>query len=295
MGFVARTSSVAGAAPQQVESLLYSGKEGQGVFCVSLPEWAGVYCTLKRNLYGPDTQFRMFHAERPEGGADRRYRATILSYRSAGIVRARTAPFQNLSVSQTSPPEVMRIDGISKAFGGPPVLHNISLSVPKGSIHGIIGKSGAGKTTLIRIAGLLEKPDAGSVWYEGIAAPVHLLRGRELLEARRKAGFVFQSFNLVASRSAAENVAFPLEAAGWPRAKIRGRVAELLELVGLSDKRTDCDAPLRRREAARVAIARALANHPAILFSDEATSRTGIPDHKVRARPHSAPCARCSA
>jgi len=217
----------------------------------------------------------MFHAERPEEAADQALIAQP-SYHTpqrGDLFEPARAPFQNLSVSpQTSPPEVMRIDGISKAFGGPPVLHNISLSVPKGSIHGIIGKSGAGKTTLIRIAGLLEKPDSGSVWYEGIAAPVHLLRGRELLEARRKAGFVFQSFNLFASRSAAENVAFPLEAAGWPRAKIRGRVAELLELVGLSDKADRPAMHLSGGEKQRVAIARALANHPAILFSDEATS-----------------------
>lgn len=166
----------------------------------------------------------------------------------------------------------MRLDGISKAFGGPPVLHNLSLSVPKGSIHGIIGKSGAGKTTLIRIAGLLEKPDSGSVWYEGIPRPVHLLRGRELLEARRKAGFVFQGFNLFASRTAAENVAFPLEAAGWPRPKIRSRVEELLKLVGLGDKVDRPSMHLSGGEKQRVAIARALANHPAILFCDEATS-----------------------
>jgi len=170
----------------------------------------------------------------------------------------------------------MRIDGISKAFGGPPVLHNISLSVPKGSIHGIIGKSGAGKTTLIRIAGLLEKPDSGSVWYEGIAAPVHLLRGRELLEARRKAGFVFQSFNLFASRSAAENVAFPLEAAGWPRAKIRGRVAELLELVGLSDKADRPAMQLSGGEKQRIAIARALVMRPKILILDDSTSSVDV-------------------
>ena len=166
----------------------------------------------------------------------------------------------------------MRLDGISKAFGGHPVLHGVSLSVPKGSIHGIIGKSGAGKTTLIRIAGLLETPDSGSVWYEGIPKPIHTLRGRELLEARRKAGFVFQSFNLFASRTAGENVAFPLEAAGWPRAKVRSRVAELLDLVGLSDKADRPSMHLSGGEKQRVAIARALANHPAILFSDEATS-----------------------
>jgi D-methionine transport system ATP-binding protein len=166
----------------------------------------------------------------------------------------------------------MRVDGISKAFGSHVVLSNVSLGVPKGSIHGIIGKSGAGKTTLIRIAGLLEKPDSGSVRYEGIETPVHLLRGRALLEARRKTGFVFQSCNLFAARTAGENIAFPLEAAGWPHAKAHARVAELLALVGLSDKADSPSMHLSGGEKQRIAIARALANHPSILFSDEATS-----------------------
>lgn len=217
----------------------------------------------------------MFHAERPGEAADQALIAPPSHHIPAhgDLFEPARAPFQHRSISShISPAPVMRIDGISKAFGGHPVLHNLSLSVPKGSIHGIIGKSGAGKTTLIRIAGLLEKPDSGSVWYEGIPSPVHLLRGRELLEARRKAGFVFQGFNLFASRTAAENVAFPLEAAGWPRPKIRGRVEELLELVGLGDKADRPSMHLSGGEKQRVAIARALANHPAILFSDEATS-----------------------
>jgi D-methionine transport system ATP-binding protein len=146
----------------------------------------------------------------------------------------------------------------------------VSVSVPTGKIFGVIGKSGAGKTTLIRIASLLEKPDSGSVAYAG--TPVSGLKGAALLEARRQAGFVFQNFNLFASRTVSGNVAFPLEAAKWHKNDIESRVSELLDLVGLSDKKDRPANKLSGGERQRVAIARALANHPRILFCDEATS-----------------------
>lgn len=217
----------------------------------------------------------MFHAERPRQAAVQAliaHPSISTSPREESFTPFQAAFSQIPNSARTSSPTAIRIDGVSKAFGGHAVLRDVSLDIAKGSIHGIIGKSGAGKTTLIRIAGLLESPDSGSVWYEEIVAPVHGLRGRELLEARRKAGFVFQSFNLFASRNAAENIAFPLEAEGWPRAEIQARVDELLEVVGLADKAKQPAARLSGGEKQRVAIARALANHPSILFSDEATS-----------------------
>lgn len=217
----------------------------------------------------------MFHAGRPEEAANQ----ALIAHPpyQAPLAGDRTMPsgavFQDIPVSASIfPRTALRLDAISKAFGSHTVLDEISLDVPKGQIHGIIGKSGAGKTTLIRIAGLLDKPDRGSVFFEGIDAPVHELRGQELLEARRKVGFVFQSFNLFASRTAGENIAFPLEAAGWPSAKIHARVQELLDLVGLADKADRPSSRLSGGEKQRVAIARALANHPSILLSDEATS-----------------------
>ena len=149
-------------------------------------------------------------------------------------------------------------------------MDGISLEVPRGSVYGIVGRSGAGKTTLLRMACLLESPDSGEVRHGG--RKVSGLAGAELLAARRRAGVVFQSFNLFSSRTAAGNVAFPLEAAGLPRREIRDRVTRLLDLVGLAGM---ADRPVGRLsggERQRVAIARALAHEPEILFCDEATS-----------------------
>lgn len=217
----------------------------------------------------------MFHAGRPEEAATQALIAHQLLETPPAGDRSMppVASFQDISAQQSISPQIaLRLEAITKAFGTHTVLNEISLDVPKGQIHGIIGKSGAGKTTLIRIAGLLEKPDHGSVFFEGIDSPVDKLRGHELLEARRKIGFVFQSFNLFTSRTAGENIAFPLEAAGWPGAKIRERVHELLGLVNLADKADRPSSRLSGGEKQRVAIARALANHPSILLSDEATS-----------------------
>lgn len=164
----------------------------------------------------------------------------------------------------------LELSNLRKAFGGHVVLDDLSLAVATGKIFGVIGRSGAGKTTLIRVASLLERPDSGEVRYGGFS--VSGAKGQSLLEARRKTGFVFQNFNLFSSRTVEGNVAFPLEAAGWPRDQIHERCAELLQLVGLADKAARPAARLSGGERQRVAIARALANRPSILFSDEATS-----------------------
>ena len=164
----------------------------------------------------------------------------------------------------------MNCPALGRSFGPHKVLGEVSLSVPSGRIYGIIGRSGAGKTTLIRIASLLEKPEFGEIRYGGV--PVSGARGPELLAARRKAGFVFQNFNLFSSRTVFGNVAFPLEAAGWGKLLARKRVEDLVELVGLSHKLDSPAGRLSGGERQRVAIARALANNPQILFCDEATS-----------------------
>ena len=146
----------------------------------------------------------------------------------------------------------------------------MDIAVPPGCIYGIIGRSGAGKSTLLRIMSLLETPDSGEVRYGG--ERVDALRGRALLERRRKMGMIFQNFNLLGSRSVAGNIAYPLEISGATSKQIERRVAELLDMVGIADKRRARMRELSGGQKQRVAIARALAATPEVLFCDEATS-----------------------
>lgn len=158
----------------------------------------------------------------------------------------------------------------ASAPGSVYAVRGISLRIPSNTIFGIIGKSGAGKSTLVRLVSLLERPDSGEVRFGG--ARVDDLPHRELIARRRRLGMIFQNFNLFSSRNAAQNVAYPLEICGTPKAKIRARVAELLEVVGLADRAASPVSTLSGGQKQRVAIARALANNPDILFCDEATS-----------------------
>ncbi|PKL23465.1 MAG: phosphate ABC transporter ATP-binding protein [Spirochaetae bacterium HGW-Spirochaetae-3] len=197
----------------------------------------------------------MFHAERPL---------------KAALPTSHPSIDDKTIQAASLPGSKLELRSLTKSFGGKAVVRDASISVRPGAVYGVIGRSGAGKSTLLRMAALLETPDTGIALYGG--SPVSGLAGRALLLARRRAGVVFQSFNLFGSRTAAGNVAFPLEAAGAPKAAARERVAMLLDLVGLADK---ADKPVGRfsgGEKQRVAIARALANEPEILFCDEATS-----------------------
>lgn len=149
-------------------------------------------------------------------------------------------------------------------------VDEISLEIPSNTIYGIIGKSGAGKSSLIRLISLLEKPDSGSVFYDG--KEVSALSEKEAVLKRRELGMIFQNFNLFNSRNAFGNIAYPLEIVGMPKNEIKARVKELLELVGLSGRENAPMSTLSGGQKQRVAIARALANKPGILFCDEATS-----------------------
>jgi D-methionine transport system ATP-binding protein len=149
-------------------------------------------------------------------------------------------------------------------------LDGIDLAVPRGAIHGIVGRSGAGKSTLIRCLTVLERPTSGSVSVGGEV--LSDLPETRLRSARRRIGMVFQHVNLLDSRTIAANVAYPLEVAGVPRAQRATRVAELLDLVGLGGRGDSFPAQLSGGQKQRVGIARALATEPAVLLCDEPTS-----------------------
>nr|WP_026191687.1 methionine ABC transporter ATP-binding protein [Methylosinus sp. LW4] len=174
------------------------------------------------------------------------------------------------SQSESGSSSVVRLSEVTKRFGATIALDQVSLSIRRGEVLGLIGRSGAGKSTLIRCLNGLERPDSGDIEIEGRS--IIGLGERELQPLRRKIGIVFQHFNLMSAKTAAENIALPLEIAGLPRAVRNARVAELLELIGLADKAGAYPAQLSGGQKQRVGIARALAARPALLLSDEATS-----------------------
>lgn len=165
---------------------------------------------------------------------------------------------------------MIRLNNLSRSYTTLKAVDRVSLEIPSNTIFGIIGKSGAGKSTLIRLISLLEKPDSGEIWYGD--KQVDSLSFNDLIAQRRKIGMIFQNFNLFSSRTAAGNIAYPLEIEGLPKKQIIGRVKELLEIVGLEGRDDAPISTLSGGQKQRVAIARALAVQPEILFCDEATS-----------------------
>jgi len=159
-----------------------------------------------------------------------------------------------------------RVDGVSV-----PALEPVDLSIEQGEVFGIIGHSGAGKSTLLRLINLLERPTSGQVFIDG--HDVTHAQGAALRKLRSGIGMIFQHFDLLSSRTVADNVAFPLRLHGKPSAaEVDARVAELLDLVGLAAHARKFPAQLSGGQKQRVGIARALASRPSILLCDEATS-----------------------
>ncbi len=166
------------------------------------------------------------------------------------------------------------VENLSKTFlskdGTVEALKNVNLEIHSGDIYGIIGMSGAGKSTLVRCLNYLEVPTEGRVLIDG--KPLSSFSEKELRAERQSIGMIFQHFNLLMQKSVEANVCFPMQIKGKSRADARKRAAELLELVGLSEKRKSYPAQLSGGQKQRVAIARALAMDPKILLCDEATS-----------------------
>ncbi len=169
---------------------------------------------------------------------------------------------------------LIEIRNLTKTFGSGPAavtaLDDVSLDIEAGEIFGVIGLSGAGKSTLVRCINLLERPSSGSVVVSG--ADMTRLSARELREARRNIGMIFQGFNLLMQRTALENVRFPLELSHVPKAEADERARSLLRTVGLEGREGAYPSQLSGGMKQRVAIARALAPNPKVLLCDEATS-----------------------
>ena len=169
---------------------------------------------------------------------------------------------------------MIEIKHLSKTFqmkdGAVNALKNIDLTIPDGSIYGIIGMSGAGKSTLVRCINLLERPTEGSVVIDGTA--METLSPAALRERRRDITMIFQQFNLLMQRTCLRNVCFPMELSGVPKAQAEKKALELLDLVGLKEKASAYPAQLSGGMLQRVTMAILIGLSPRYIFADEPTS-----------------------
>ena len=168
---------------------------------------------------------------------------------------------------------LIELNHLTKTFKGKTqtvdALKDINLQIEQGDIFGIIGMSGAGKSTLVRCINFLEQPTSGSVVIDG--KDLASLTPKELRQLRQQVSMIFQHFNLLSQRDVRGNIAFAMEIAGMKRPQIEKRIAELLEIVGLTDRQHNYPSQLSGGQQQRVAIARALATNPKIILCDEAT------------------------
>ena len=165
---------------------------------------------------------------------------------------------------------MIEINNVSKSFSNIKVLNSINLKIEQGDIFGLVGHSGAGKSTLLRCINGLETYNEGSILVEG--KEVKSLNQKEVREFRKNLGMIFQHFSLLERLSVYENIALPLKCWNYSKDEIDKKVNNLLDLVGLSDKKNNKPKELSGGQKQRVAIARALALEPDILLCDEATS-----------------------
>ena len=163
---------------------------------------------------------------------------------------------------------MIEIKDINKSYGALQVLRDVCVDIRQGEVVSIVGPSGAGKTTLLQIMGTLDKPDSGSIVFNG--TDVLKLKGRELAHFRnRNIGFVFQFHQLLPEFTALENVAIPALLGGTKQSEAYKRAAQLLDYMGLSERASHKPAQLSGGESQRVAVARALINNPHVILADE--------------------------
>jgi lipoprotein-releasing system ATP-binding protein len=163
---------------------------------------------------------------------------------------------------------MIEVSGVRKSYGSLEVLRGIDLTVGRGEVISIVGASGAGKTTLLQIMGTLDRPDAGTVRYDGVE--VQSLPEKQLASFRNEnIGFIFQFHQLLPEFTALENVCIPAWIGGRNKAETEQRATELLDLLGLKPRLDHKPAKLSGGEQQRVAVARALVNGPKVIFADE--------------------------
>lgn len=169
---------------------------------------------------------------------------------------------------------MISIKGLSKSFSSKrktiTAVDDLTLNIQEGEIYGVIGYSGAGKSTFVRLLNRLEEPSSGQITID--QKEITNLSSKDLRIARQDIGMIFQHFNLLWSRTVKENISFPLEISGMSKQKREERVEELIGLVGLSGREHAYPSELSGGQKQRVGIARALANNPKVLLCDEATS-----------------------
>ena len=169
---------------------------------------------------------------------------------------------------------MIRVENVSKTYTGKQgtveAVKDVSLEISRGEIFGVIGFSGAGKSTLIRLLNGLETVTSGHIYIN--EKDITTLKRKELLKERQKIAMIFQHFNLLWSRTVEENIAFSLEIAGVPKAERKAKVAELIDLVGLTGREKSYPSQLSGGQKQRIAIARALAMKPEVILFDEPTS-----------------------
>lgn len=165
---------------------------------------------------------------------------------------------------------MITFQNVTKAYNdGPPALEDVSFKINPGEFVSLVGRSGAGKSTIVKLLGGEERPTRGRILFKDVE--VNKLKSSELPYFRRHIGVVFQEFRLLPTKTAYENVAYALEVAGRPQREIAELVPQVLDMVGLSEKLQSFPNELSGGEKQRVGIARAMVHRPEIIVADEPT------------------------